>query len=1216
MNARQMIARFADGGDVSTGLKYATDKGGIGADQYYANIRNFIDKQGADLNAAEIRAEMDKYGVSDKDVRDALAKTQYSAGAIHALLNPDIGAKGSPGYGVGGLEGMSANIRARLEEAAAQAQTGALTKTQAEDFFKTHLSPTGGFNEQDLMRATGKSSAQLLAEMKFKPAGAPVDPRLLPPTEPLPDLTEEFVAPTAPLPQAPPVALTAGQEGLDPGTAIVGKIPESERVTIPQLDTEFRASAPRTATYDRFGRITGYNYSPATKLTPATGTNVFNFVPPGITSRPRSLLNLGDVPGVTIDPVTGQPTLGLSASQRFARDRAELDNQFRQLYARAAEADTSLPTQAPSTAAAAFRNFAMNDPTMSAQLRMRNIEQTPTVNPTAAMTAARSEFGAAPYAAALTQAFDPFLARNRASLLASKDMQRSYFERYPDLVAEYEKNWSKTMSPEEYAAYHYRTLGQKEGRTPPNLMGSPYTQQFFSKGGDVSRGTSEVPQLDAEGQLIDENAEMRSESQRMLNRLKTAQQESYRRGKLPPGIQRAVTDVASEENPPLVRGKAIQTAGDIVGGLVSATPREPTNPSEAYRLMQGFTGAYLPTAPVVRTAQAAKMAAQEPRATMSAARQSLEALGDIPVALAQPNQLGAQAGAIRLGGKESGNKPSSIFTPLPKADAPFVGRLDSFVSELPGAVRKDQFLGSLEGKFRSYEIGRAQEALRDLPGDAKLSPVDLLNRIKQRYDPAYYRTQVVEPQPSSFYYQMDNVYQGPAGDEFPLGVIHLIQADNPQNVSKGFGKKLEKMIDRTFGGSLSPEQLTETRSDLLNIFGTLSSADKRRLAGSWTPYARANQEAEGFEQTVHNLLYPSLNRDFTETLYKSSLSSPETRDAALTQILQDTAEVAKNKYGIEGLEPHLPGLIQEHLGNQSGTEAYNAVRGLVSNRRRELSKKVYDSAKGFRSTLRDLEDKQVENYRGQHTTLGNENNPIAFSRFSEHTTDIPGLGTTKGIYVNELQSDRLDDIRTKGPYGGSAQKDLATRVIPLKEQQAQLLEQFIKLKSKGASYDQLSAASKQLNALDEKIAKATKRVMEGTYSIRESFPGMEESPQVIQQLMAKNVISAAINRGVNFVAFPGAESKQAQLYEKLPNNLKQVVKDLGPGFEFRPVTLRTPDGQELTHPAVVWGPEAANRIKQKGVPFKDGGEVNVPRETSTSKQQLDKLAQVSQRKKA
>jgi hypothetical protein len=303
------------------------------------------------------------------------------------------------------------------------------------------------------------------------------------------------------------------------------------------------------------------------------------------------------------------------------------------------------------------------------------------------------------------------------------------------------------------------------------------------------------------------------------------------------------------------------------------------------------------------------------------------------------------------------------------------------------------------------------------------------------------------------------------------------------------------------------------------------------------------------------------------------------------------------------------------LGKKSGGEASSAVRDLVDKKNQELYRKKYDSANEFRHTLRDIKNKYVENYRGQHATLGGENNPIAFSRFSEHTTDIPGLGTTKGIYVNELQSDRLDDIRKKGPYGGSAQKDLATRVIPLREQQARLLEQFIKLKSKGASSDQLSAASKQLSDLNEKLEKATKRVMEGTYSIRESFPGMEESPQVIQQLMAKNVISAAINRGVNFVAFPGAESKQAQLYEKLPNNLKQVVKDLGPGFELRPVTLKTPNGQDMTHFAVVWGPEAANRIKQKGVPFKDGGPVDVSRETSTSKKLLDTLSRTSQRKR-
>jgi hypothetical protein len=109
---------------------------------------------------------------------------------------------------------------------------------------------------------------------------------------------------------------------------------------------------------------------------------------------------------------------------------------------------------------------------------------------------------------------------------------------------------------------------------------------------------------------------------------------------------------------------------------------------------------------------------------------------------------------------------------------------------------------------------------------------------------------------------------------------------------------------------------------------------------------------------------------------------------------------------------------------------------------------------------------------------------------------------------------------------------------------------------------------------------------------------MEESPQVIQQLMAKNAVAGAMQLGKRFVAFPGAESAQAQLYEKLPNNLKQVVKDLGPGFELRPITLPKPDtsaggeGGELTSYAIVWGDEAADRIKKQGVPFKDGGEVS------------------------
>jgi hypothetical protein len=125
----------------------------------------------------------------------------------------------------------------------------------------------------------------------------------------------------------------------------------------------------------------------------------------------------------------------------------------------------------------------------------------------------------------------------------------------------------------------------------------------------------------------------------------------------------------------------------------------------------------------------------------------------------------------------------------------------------------------------------------------------------------------------------------------------------------------------------------------------------------------------------------------------------------------------------------------------------------------------------------------------------------------------------------------------------------------------------------------------------------------------------------VQQLAAKNAVIAGIQRGKSFVAFPGAESDQAQLYEKLPRNLDQIIKDLGPGFIRQTVELPLPEGvhytklykmneaKTLKYPtdargmvlqnepgrmlseAIVWSPEAAARILKQGVRFRHGGSV-------------------------
>ena len=111
---------------------------------------------------------------------------------------------------------------------------------------------------------------------------------------------ETYVAPTATV-FPTYVADTVYQQLPDPASIYA----EGETA----LDTEFRASAPRTASYNpQTGAFQGYDYTTAAKLMPATGSGM-SFTPPSVTSRPRQLLSAA----------ASQP--GLSASQRFARAR-------------------------------------------------------------------------------------------------------------------------------------------------------------------------------------------------------------------------------------------------------------------------------------------------------------------------------------------------------------------------------------------------------------------------------------------------------------------------------------------------------------------------------------------------------------------------------------------------------------------------------------------------------------------------------------------------------------------------------------------------------------------------------------------------------------------------------------------------------------------------------------------------------------------------------
>lgn len=473
----------------------------------------------------------------------------------------------------------------------------------------------------------------------------------------------------------------------------------------------------------------------------------------------------------------------------------------------------------------------------------------------------------------------------------------------------------------------------------------------------------------------------------------------------------------------------------------------------------------------------------------------------------------------------------SIFSPIPSADAPFVGRLDEFVSGLPGPVQKDQFLGMLKGKMRDTDIARAESTLADLPGNAKLTPVDLLNRIKTQYDPALIRTTVRDPREAGsgadFWNHVDNPYRGQ-----PVGVIHMSTFVGPEQA--GRIKSLDQLDSKLF---------------LASQVGYNSEAKIPGLDALRTD-AIANTQVARLEEARQNLIDHSAPL-FEAKRIMNEYEYPGTSPAYNTQAIEAALATAKqNGVPKSELTAYAHNLILENIRQPAiakmqqllgavptnDFELRAAVRAkqgpLWDDQRRvletELAGMVPDIRRYFGANASKFG--MESSYKGKdiHLSLDPPENAAGFSRFVEQTVQDPDRGPLKGIHLLEIQSDMTSELK-EGRKAGLGKKQV--------------------------------------------------------------FSDMPGNRRLVQQLGMKNAISAAINRGDQFVTFPGKESAKPQLYESVRDNLKAVAKDLGPGFEIKPFTFTDQQGNAIQHYGITWGPEAATRTQQKGVPFKDGGAV-------------------------
>lgn len=557
------------------------------------------------------------------------------------------------------------------------------------------------------------------------------------------------------------------------------------------------------------------------------------------------------------------------------------------------------------------------------------------------------------------------------------------------------------------------------------------------------------------------------------------------------------------------------------------------------------------------------------------AAEMLEALSPAP-AQAMPGKVGAPAPAA---------KPA-VFTPLPTAEAPFVGRLDKFAAEMPGPMKKEQLLGTLKGKFKDYEIERATRALEDLPADAKVMSTDFLNRLNNVYNPSGFRTTVIEPEGGSSFFRANDNILGAGEDTPPMGVIHLskfvdVPTEEAAQLAKGAGSDLYRLA-RGGSGFLGREtmpldsvlQWADTQPDGFHIKNLLNSGPVMRAKEA---VANGDRAYEAFETIVFPR-WDSIPFPLKEDGRVDFLKYEELKEQAAKNIRQQGKDVWA-KLGLE-LPPDPPGLdpFAPYSDPQYKQQMLDIVKGYQTEARKMAQNAVYP----VMDDLADLRERIDAGglYESQHQSLKAPPQPIAFSRFTEHTATIPGMGEVKGIWVRELQSDMLDDMRKVGKKGGSVDKDYQE----LKEVETKLRDRYDMPDSE--VYRLMGREKVLKERLDKRHSSKA-----APYSLDEVFAGMENSPQVMQQLMAKNAIQGAIQRGARFVAFPGKESDQAQLYEKLPRNLDAVVKDLGPGFTRTTVTLPIPDAEPAMFNAIAWSPEAAQKLQKSGIPFAKGGMV-------------------------
>ena len=518
---------------------------------------------------------------------------------------------------------------------------------------------------------------------------------------------------------------------------------------------------------------------------------------------------------------------------------------------------------------------------------------------------------------------------------------------------------------------------------------------------------------------------------------------------------------------------------------------------------------------------------------------------------------------------------------LPKENKPFIGEVERIVADLPGPVTKEQFLGLMRKQGRNYEISRVEQALENLPEGSKIEPVELFRRL-QATSPNRFTTEIIPPGSKNLYNTMDNPFpsnkpgavnllldlredQKVAGDLkyqatalaenlSPSKFLRDLRLLPVSDVSRIAGKEniIASKIDDLIPTVNAIAEFTGRNADKYNVALSDISSESKSLINISKARAMLSYPSmtDTWEKYTNPNLPPSqLPEDLRNSYGRLSLSKlyAKITDEALNKYEQDV----KTSVYFEGVAQDLINNLREQnniVRNSSGdnfsyaNETKNSIVRGMDEGLNSLYRDLADLTERVSDDIKTMADEiSVEMYRGKHPTI-TDKNPISFSRFVEFT---PGQANELGISM------------------------------PIPDRGAIM---FLELQS------------------DRQKALRSRRELRLDNNVEEAFPKMDELWQVTQQLMIKNAIYGGIKMNKGLVLFPGSDSAKNKLYRKnvFGPNLKQAVKDLGPGFKISEFSFPNEKGDMTTRLGVYIDEDAAKRVMTQGMRFAKGGMVDKP----------------------